>query len=175
MLIGYRGSGKSTVGEALAERLGRPFIDTDADVRARFGGRDAAEVFADPSLGEKGFREVEAAAVAEAMAGAAAGAVVATGGGAVTESAAGRAAVTACPALCVYLHAEAAVLAARISADPHNRRPGLSAADADPAAEVAELLKRREPIYRAVADETVGVADLTPAEAVDAVVALLPR
>ena len=173
VLIGYRGSGKSSAGAALARKLGRPFLDTDAEVQQRFGGRDAAEIFATPGLGEKAFRDVEAVVVTEAVAAAEAGAVVATGGGAVTESPAARAAVRNGRVLRLYLHADAGVLAQRIAADGREKRPGLTGADADPAAEVAEVLATRDPLYRQVADEVVESGDKTLDEVVDAVIALV--
>ena len=175
VLLGYRGSGKSTVGAALAAELGRRFLDTDLAVAERFGGRDAAAVFAAPRLGERAFREVEAAVVAEAVAAAEHGAVVATGGGAVTESPAARAAVRNGRVLRVYLHAEAAVLAGRIAADTETKRPGLTGPDADPAAEVAAVLARRDPVYRQVADAVVEVGDAGVDEVVEAVAGLLRR
>ncbi len=173
VLIGYRGSGKSSAGAALARKLGRAFIDTDAAVQQRFGGRDAAEIFATPGLGEKAFRDVEAVVVAESVAAAEAGAVVATGGGAVTESPAARAALRNGRVMRLYLHADAGVLAQRIAADGRQKRPGLTAPDADPAAEVAEVLAARDPLYRQVADEVVESGDRSIDEVVEAVIALL--
>lgn len=155
VLLGYRGSGKSTVGAEVAQRLGRGFLDTDTTIAHRFGGRDAATVFATPALGERAFREVEGVVVTEAVAAAEAGAIVATGGGAVTESPAARAAVRNGRVLRIYLRADADVLGERIAADALNRRPGLSSADADPSAEVAEVLARRDPLYREVADVVI--------------------
>ena len=175
VLIGYRGCGKSSVGARLAERLARNFWDTDDLVAARFGGRDAAVVFATPGLGEPAFREVEADVVAQILADAEAGAVIATGGGAVTESPAARAAVKSAAVLRVYLHAPAHVLAARIGGDGKGKRPGLTAAGADPADEVAEVLARRAPVYREVADEVVEVEERTVEEVVEAVASLMQR
>ncbi len=75
-LLGLTGVGKSTVGRALAARLGRAFADLDDEI-AREAGASIAELFA--REGEAGFRRREAAAVARAAAG---DAVVAAGGGA---------------------------------------------------------------------------------------------
>ena len=55
-LIGFMGSGKTTVGKMLADRLGRPFVDTDAMVAAALG-MPIMEVFS--QLGEPVFREAE--------------------------------------------------------------------------------------------------------------------
>jgi shikimate kinase / 3-dehydroquinate synthase len=75
-LIGFMGAGKSTIGEEVARRIGRPFVDTDAEVEARHG--PIAELFA---RGESDFRDAEAKVVEEALS-AAEPSVIALGGGA---------------------------------------------------------------------------------------------
>ncbi len=79
VLIGMPGCGKSTVGKRLAERLGRPFLDTDTVIRERCG-RTPAEII--EAEGEKAFREIESAVIREEIA-PRNGCVIATGGGAV--------------------------------------------------------------------------------------------
>ena len=78
VLIGMPSSGKSTVGRALAERLGRRFADSDALVTERIG-MPIADYFA--QRGEAAFREREQEAVADLAA--TGGQVIATGGGAI--------------------------------------------------------------------------------------------
>ena len=60
VLVGPMGSGKSTVGELLAERLGAPYRDTDADIVAA-EGREISDIFVED--GEERFRALERAAV----------------------------------------------------------------------------------------------------------------
>lgn len=79
VLTGMPGSGKSTVGKALAEALGRPFIDTDAVIVER-AGKPITEIFSE--LGEAGFRDLETQAVKD-TANTHTGAIIATGGGAI--------------------------------------------------------------------------------------------
>ena len=62
VLIGYRGSGKSTVGPRLAAELGWDFVDADDVIEAR-AGQTIAEIFA--SEGEAGFRDRETAMLRE--------------------------------------------------------------------------------------------------------------
>jgi 3-dehydroquinate synthetase len=80
VLVGLPGSGKTTVGEAVAERLGRPFIDVDREIE-RTTGRPPADVLV--SDGEPRLRELEREAVSTAVK--SAGAVIATGGGTVLD------------------------------------------------------------------------------------------
>ena len=80
LLIGMPGSGKSTVGKALAEALGRPFVDTDALI-VEAAGRSIPDIFS--TDGEEVFRDLETVAVKKA--GMMSGAIIATGGGVVTK------------------------------------------------------------------------------------------
>lgn len=77
VLIGMPGSGKTTVGKALAESLGRDFIDTDDMIKETHG--DISEIFRDK--GENFFRDIESEKIREASE--RNGLVIATGGGAV--------------------------------------------------------------------------------------------
>lgn len=80
VLVGMPGSGKSTVGPLVAERLGRPFVDTD-ELLTRMLGMPVPDYL--ERHGEPAFRESEARAVAEACA--VRGAVIGAGGGAVLD------------------------------------------------------------------------------------------
>ena len=80
ILIGMPGCGKSTVGKLLAERLGKIFVDADAELVKTYG-TDIPTIFA--TEGEDGFREKETAVLAAL--GKQAGLVIATGGGCVTR------------------------------------------------------------------------------------------
>ena len=80
ILIGMPGCGKSTVGRLLSEKLGRPFVDADAEIVAA-AGMPIPEIFV--KSGEAGFREIETRVLAEL--GKQSGLVIATGGGCVTQ------------------------------------------------------------------------------------------
>ena len=81
VLIGMPGCGKSTVGRALAERLGRTFVDADAEI-VQLAGKPIPEIFS--SEGEDAFREYETRVLSEL--GKQSCLVIATGGGCVTKS-----------------------------------------------------------------------------------------
>ena len=80
VLIGMPGCGKSSIGQALADSLHRPFIDADAEI-VRRAGCSIPEIFAKD--GEPGFRKIESAVLADL--GKASGTILATGGGCVTR------------------------------------------------------------------------------------------
>ena len=81
VLIGMPGCGKTTVGKALAEKLGRKFVDADAEI-AKKANMSIPEIFA--KEGEEGFRSREIKVLSEL--GKQSGLVIATGGGCVTQA-----------------------------------------------------------------------------------------
>src|SRR5688572_2187006 len=139
-LIGYRGTGKSTVARHLAERLGFDSIDADAEIERR-AGKSIAAIFAED--GEAIFRDLESQLVAELC-----GfrrTVVALGGGAVLRESNRNAIRVAGPV--VWLTAPVDVIVARLAADPATagRRPNLTKFGGRD--EVEALLAERTPVY----------------------------
>lgn len=158
-LVGFMGAGKSSVGRALATRLGKAFVETDALVELE-AGMSVAEVFA--THGEAHFRELESSVIRQAVG--RADCVIACGGGAVLR----EENVTALrgSAVLVYLEVSAQSVLQRV--DPRSGvRPLLSGPDRAQKAE--ELLARRRPVYESVADITVSTDGL----ALDEVVRLI--
>lgn len=152
ILVGMMGSGKSTVGERLAARLGRPLVDTDELVVAT-AGRSIPELFAD--VGESGFRALERVAVADACA-AADPVVIACGGGAVLDPDNRRALAAA--GVVVWLRATPAQLAARVG--DGDGRPLLTGET--PLGTLERLATLRAPSYEGVADIVVDTDGLAP-------------
>lgn len=155
VLVGFMGAGKSTVGRALAGRLGRPFVDSDAMIE-RATGLSIADIF--EGYGEAGFREIEARVIADQLAGPPV--VLALGGGAVTtasvrEQLAGH--------QVVLLDISLADALGRVGGDPG--RPMLNRPD------LAEVFAARQSLYREVAILRVPVAGRSVAELVELVVA----
>ena len=162
VLIGPMGSGKSTLGPALAARLGLGFADVDARVAAD-AGLDIPAIFS--YEGEAGFRARETRALTTVLADAPA--VVATGGGAVLAEA-NRIAMRE-SGIVIYLQVDAAIQLARLAGD--TGRPLLQGGD--PAAKLAALQAVREPLYRAAAHHLFDTSALGADAAVAALVALL--
>lgn len=163
-LIGYRGSGKSTVAALIAERLACGWIDADLELEADVG-MSIADFMA--ARGEEAFRDAEAA-ILERLVREYPG-VLATGGGAILRPG-NRDLLRHHGRPVAWLAASAAVLRGRIAADPSSatRRPALGGRD--PLADVEPALAEREPFYRECADVVVDVADETPAQIADRLV-----
>ncbi len=142
-LVGPRGVGKSTIGAALAVRLGQEFVDTDLDL-ARRVGMPAGSFLA--QCGEAAFRQAEAEVVLAALA-APGSAVLALGGGAVVIPEV-RVALRAPAVFTIWLDAAPAVLVERMALAPGTRPPltGLPLAQ-----EVEATRSRRAAFYRDVA------------------------
>lgn len=160
VLIGYRGTGKSTVGQLLATRWGCALIDMDEEIERR-AGMSIAEIFA--AEDEAGFRrrEVEVARDVSRLD----QHVIAAGGGAVVNPAnrqllrgSGRV---------VWLRASAESIHARIAGDATTaaRRPNLTASGG--LDEVERLLAERTPIYQDAADLVIDTEGKTAAEVAD--------
>lgn len=157
------GAGKSAVGRALANRLGRPFLDADQELERRLGV-DLARVF--ELEGEAGFRRRERDLLAELTL--QPGVVLATGGGAVLDADNRR--LLGSRGRVVFLAASVATQVRRARHTAH--RPLLR--DTDPAARLGELYALREPLYRDLADLVVETDDRSPSEIVATIVAGLP-
>lgn len=152
-LVGMPGSGKSSVGRALAPLLSLPFVDLDEEVEQQ-AGRSVAEIF--ERGGEGMFRLAESRALAAVAAGGRA--VVACGGGIVLDPS-NRALLTS-SGVVVYLEAGLEVLRARVgdgAGRPLLRSEGDRRAEPEPEPESAlkALLVDREPLYRSVAEHVV--------------------
>jgi shikimate kinase len=164
LLVGMMGSGKTTVGQALARRLGWRYCDSDAQVEAATG-RTVREIFEED--GEAAFRAQESLALAEALA-AGEQAVVSVAGGAVLDRDNRRRLRQG--GTVVWLRARVPTLAARVRAGDDDHRPLLGD---DPERVLAELDAGRRPLYEEVADVVVDVDDLTPEQVVARIVEAL--
>ena len=165
-LVGTRGTGKSTVGRILAERLVRPFLDADVELEEKLG-RSIAAIFAED--GEPLFRDREEQVLSE-LTTAHPVAILATGGGVVLRE-------TNCKALrsfgfVVWLWTDPALAAARLQADRReiDVRPALTPAGT--IAELAGVLEARTPLYQKVADRVVDTSGRTPEMVADLILEL---
>ncbi|GAB11068.1 shikimate kinase [Gordonia araii NBRC 100433] len=161
VLTGFMGAGKSTVGRAVAERLGVRFLDTDAELE-RSTGRTIASIFTED--GEAAFRELELATVTRVLADF--DGVVALGGGSVTVPAI-RAALTGGPVVHLRITAENGFRRVEGSDRPLLAGP-------EPRDTYAQLLAERAELYETVAAVTVD-ADQPVDTVVDAILTALRK
>jgi shikimate kinase len=140
-LVGPMGSGKSSIGRALAARLNRPFVDLDRLIEDH-AGASISLIF--EMEGEPGFRRREREMLAERLAGS--GAVIACGGGIVLD-ADNRAALRA-QSFVIHLVANVDEQLARLARD--RSRPLLQTDDRR--ARLETLADHRDPLYAEVAD-----------------------
>jgi shikimate kinase len=162
VLVGYRGSGKTTVGRMLADRLGVGFVDLDERISAE-AGKSIREIFAE--LGEAGFRDLESLALAKVLE-EDGERIISLGGGAIWRDE-NRLKLRTSGRRVFYLRCEVDELLRRISADPLTRqsRPNLTSFGGG-REEVAAMLARREPMYREVSHGEIDVTRLAVEEVV---------
>jgi shikimate kinase len=157
VLVGAPGSGKSTVGALLADRLGLPFLDVDAVIEERTG-RSIAEIFADD--GEPAFRALEEQVTAELLGHLG---VLSLGGGAVL-SATTRELLRGHRV--VWLQVAAGTAVSRVGLN--EARPLLLG---NVRGRLIKLLAERTPLYAEVATERVETDARSPQEVVELLLA----
>lgn len=162
-LVGMMGSGKSSTGRPLAEKLGYGFVDSDSVIE-QLAGCSIPEIF--QRDGEAGFRKLETqvlSAISEHHS-----LVVATGGGVVTRSENWG---VMHQGIVIWLDVEREQLLKRLEADS-TPRPLLQ--EADPAQALDRILNARRPQY-GEADLTVVIEEETPDVVADGILQLLPN
>jgi shikimate kinase len=165
-LIGYRGTGKTTMAELLAAALGWQWTDSDQELENRHGCT-IVELFARGD--EKNFRRLESALLEELCR--RSRQVIATGGGAIL-SPDNRVRLKASGHV-VWLQADPATIWHRLRMDPTTaaRRPDLTTGGL---VEIEELLHLREPLYRGCADMMVDTGNRSPEQVLKMILTGLP-
>jgi shikimate kinase len=145
ILIGYRGSGKTSVGKRLSAELGRPFFDTDALVEKQ--ARMSIDVIVS-RMGWSHFRELEKQVI-ESVTGKS-NRIIATGGGAVMDPT--NVGYLKRNGWIFWLKAEAQILRQRIEKDQGAGTVRPSLTGQDPLKEIQAVLVQRHPVYQQVCD-----------------------
>ena len=167
ILTGYRATGKTGIGRALADVFHCDFVDTDTLIRARTG-KTVSELIAEQ--GWECFRELEQQALVELSG--RTGLVIATGGGAILHEQAWQSLRKR--SIVCWLKAEPATIRERMDRDDHSaaNRPSLSG-DRKPGDEIAGQLALRLPLYRQGSDFSVSTDQRQPEDIVREIVAEL--
>ena len=161
VLIGYRGTGKSTVGKLVGQRLSYEVVSTDVEIVKREGAPIPEIV---QRYGWEPFRDRESEVCRDL--GAKDRLVIDTGGGAILREENVRA--LKANGLLVWLTAEVKTIARRIGGD--DQRPSLTGIKSF-VDEIEEVLQQRLPKYQAAADQVIRTDELSPAEIADRVIA----
>ena len=166
VLIGYRATGKTSVGARLAEVLQRPFVDLD-QVLVREAGRSVADIVAQGGWAE--FRRLEKQLVARYRN--TRGLVLATGGGVVLDP--NNVAALRENGILIWLTADPAAIQARLAQDqPRDaNRPSLTGEDT--IREVAAVAEERAPLYQAAAQISIDTTHRSVAQVVKLVLEAL--
>jgi shikimate kinase len=160
VLTGFMGTGKTTAGQIVATRLGRPFIDMDAVIERR-AGMTVAQLF--ETQGEIAFRQMERALCSELSR--ERGLVIATGGGALVDPANQEMMQQNGVVICLTATPEALLARLRGNGD----RPLLHAPD--PEARLRELLSARAGAYAALPHH-LDTSRLSPEQTAEAIIDL---
>ena len=166
-MVGYSGTGKSTVAKHLGMMLGWEWLDADVEVELA-AGKSIAQIFADE--GEERFRDLESAVLQKLAA--RDKVIIALGGGAVLREANRRTIQES--GQVAWLTATPAALRSRISQDATTaaRRPNLTAEGG--ISEITAILQQRIPLYRQIADVEIDTERLSPAEVAAEILRRLP-
>jgi shikimate kinase len=165
VLLGLMGSGKTTIGRLLAQRVGRPFVDSDAQLAAT-DGRTARRI--ETEDGPAALDRAEAAALLAALRDPTPSVIAAAAG--VAEDRRAVDSLRGPTISAVWLRGDPAVLAERAAPGAHRPwGPG------GPLATLREQDARRAPVYASLADVVVDVTDSSPEDAVDRILADLGR
>lgn len=157
-LIGYRGTGKTTIGRMLSEMIGFSFIDTDQGIEEKIGTsiREFVE-----KKGWESFRKMEQAFLSELES--IDNAVIATGGGIVLDPE--NRSFLKENGMVFRLYADTATLITRIGADPQTEASRPSLTDREPEWEIRTVCAEREPFYSQTAHHQIDTTDQTPQQA----------
>ena len=151
VLIGFMGSGKSTVGRKLQDRLGYPLVDTDQEIEKR-AGKSISEIFAED--GEDAFRKMETELLRELNSPEAPRRIISTGGGIIGREENRK--LLREIGYVVWLKAPAETILERTA--KNKSRPLLQTDN--PMVQIDELMKKRQPLYEETAHQPVSTADL---------------
>ena len=168
VLIGFRGTGKSTVGRLLAKRLERDFIDSDKQIEISTE-KTIKSIFEED--GEEGFRKIEAGTIAELSK--ADNKVISAGGGAVLKGDNVRNLKD--NGFLVLLEATPEIIHNRIGQDEKTTQQRPSLTDKKPLDEIKHLITEREHAYKNAADYTINASYVSCEDVVNEIIQTAPH
>jgi shikimate kinase len=168
VLIGFRGTGKSTVGRLLAKRLEKDFIDSDKHIESSTG-KTIKSIFEDD--GEEGFRKIEVDTITELSK--EDNKVISAGGGVVLRekninNLKGN-------GFLVLLEATPEIIHSRIEQDKKTTQQRPSLTDKKPLDEIKHLIAEREPAYKSAADFTINTSYVSCEDIVNEIITIVNK
>ena len=165
VLIGFRGTGKSTVGRLLAKRLERVFIDSDKYIEDSTG-KTIKSIFEED--GEEGFRQIEADTITELSK--ADNKVISAGGGVVLRE--GNVNNLKDNGFLILLEATPEIIHNRIAQDKNTTQQRPSLTDKKPLDEIKHLIEQREHAYKNAADYTINTSSVSCEDIVNEIITI---
>ncbi len=166
VLIGFRGTGKSTVGRLLADRLERDFIDSDKHIEGSTG-KTIKCIFEED--GEEGFRKIEAGTIAELSK--EDNKIISAGGGVVLKEENVRNLKN--NGFLVLLEATPEIIHNRITQDKETAQQRPSLTDKKPLDEIKHLIEQREHTYKNAADITINTSHSSCEDIVNEIITMV--
>jgi len=168
ILIGFRGTGKSTIGKLLAIRLERDFIDSDKYIESSIG-KTIKSIFEEDA--EEGFRKIEADVIAELSK--MDNKIISAGGGAVLKEENVRNLKD--NGFLVLLEATPEIIYNRIAQDKKTTQQRPSLTDKKPLDEIKHLIAKREHAYKNAADYTINTSYVSCEEVVNEIITIVNK
>ena len=165
VLIGFRGTGKSTVGRLLAKRLERDFIDSDKFIEDSTG-KTIKSIFEED--GEEGFRQIEADTITELSK--ADNKVISAGGGVVLREE--NVNNLKDNGFLILLEATPEIIHNRIAQDKNTTQQRPSLTDKKPLEEIKHLIEQREHAYKNAADYTINTSSVSCEDIVNEIITI---
>jgi len=169
VLIGFRGTGKSTVGRLLAKHLEWDFIDSDKHIESSTG-KTIKSIFEEMD-GEERFREIEAGTIAELSK--ADSKVISTGGGVVLKEE--NVNNLKDNGFIVLLEATPEIIHDRITQDRETAQQRPSLTDKKPLDEIKHLAEQREHAYKNAADFTINTSYISCKDVVNEIITIVNK
>lgn len=166
IFIGFRGTGKTTIGKILAQHLGKEFIDADEYLEQKHG-RTIKDIFAEG--GEPLFRDIEVQTIAELCR--LDDKVIATGGGVIIREENIR--NLRKNGIIILLDADVNTLHKRIHEDAQTRQKRPNLTNLNAYEEIEYLLAYRRPLYDRIADFVINTASMSKHDAANKIRAFI--
>ena len=166
VLIGFRGTGKSTVGKLLANRLKRDFIDTDKYIESATG-KTIKDIFKEE--GEESFRKTEVETIAKLSK--MKNKIISAGGGAVLKDENVRNLKS--NGFLILLEATPKIIHDRLTQDTKTKQQRPALTNKNSFDEIKHLIDKRQPLYENAANYTINTSYVSCENVVEEIITVI--